>query len=931
MIKDNKGYMLIEIILASVIAFSVAYLIVDLTVKLKNRNDDMYAGTLVSTDQTIITNKIMEGIIADPEAFKCSDISVEADGKTIKYKDEVIDIMGSSSIISYNPEENCMIDNDGIIIDMPVTVDQLENNYSVHISYRFLSEFTTITPSHPKLGDYVYYKPPTTDYKTLTTYTNISNYQTINPSELELWRVIAINNDGTIDLVSEYVSSTNVSFHGIIGYYNLATYLGILAKQYEDPDYTVRSRYISYDGDYNRIGSVLGTRKATSITGAAKAYWLPSVYNRRYEPSYQEPFYHNYGRIVDSNGNLSVLNFRSSVRGWYDDDYTQSAAIRPIVTLKSGLTFTGKGTFNEPHTIQFGQLIARVDGNYLTAKATASNNTVLLNAVSYEWKVSKNSTCDSSVTDFVRTPGNTYSQIVKDIDYYYVCSRIKYQSGEYGYISKKISQLGQYVTYKSTTTEYKTAMSYTYMPNYETINPSELTLWRILAINDNGTVDLVSEHVSSANVSFYGINGYNSLPSYLGIIAKQYEDPNYTQGSRYLGYPDDYNAINYALGTRRASDNTGTYKTYWLASVYKQRYEPSYQEPYYHNYGRTIDSNGNLNVLNLRSSVTGWYDDDYAQSAALRPVVVLKANFTISGRGTAENPINIQNGQLTASISGSNLTAKVTASDNSLLTNAKTYDFKVSKSSTCDSSVTGFTRTSNNIYTTSVPNINNYYVCAKIGYTSGSYGYISKKVSQLGQYVSYTPISESYTTDSSQTGSSSQTINPSELNLWRILAINDDETVDLVSEHVSSVELSFYGIVGYNNVASYLGVLAKQYEDSNYTKGSRYFSYPDDFNLSNYVLGTRKATNNEGTPKAYWLPSVYRQRIEPSYQEPYNNNNVRIVDTNGNESAYTIRSSVTGYSDDDYAKSASIRPVVVLKSNLNISGDGTSDSPIIIR
>ena len=62
-----------------------------------------------------------------------------------------------------------------------------------------------------------------------------------------------------------------------------------------------------------------------------------------------------------------------------------------------------------------------------------------------------------------------------------------------------------------------------------------------------------------------------------------------------------------------------------------------------------------------------------------------------------------------------------------------------------------------------------------------------------GDYVSYTPSSTSYTTDKSKTGySSSQTINPSELNLWRVLNINDDNK-DLVKEYVfKDIVLAIY-------------------------------------------------------------------------------------------------------------------------------------------
>ena len=56
---NNKGYMLIEIVLASVIAFGLAYFMLELTLKLKNKNDDLMVETLMATDNAIISNAIM--------------------------------------------------------------------------------------------------------------------------------------------------------------------------------------------------------------------------------------------------------------------------------------------------------------------------------------------------------------------------------------------------------------------------------------------------------------------------------------------------------------------------------------------------------------------------------------------------------------------------------------------------------------------------------------------------------------------------------------------------------------------------------------------------------------------------------------------------------------------------------------------------------
>ena len=60
-----------------------------------------------------------------------------------------------------------------------------------------------------KPGDYVKMTPTSTSYTVTTAMTGYTSNQTINPSELNLWRVININSDGTLDLISVYVSSTN--------------------------------------------------------------------------------------------------------------------------------------------------------------------------------------------------------------------------------------------------------------------------------------------------------------------------------------------------------------------------------------------------------------------------------------------------------------------------------------------------------------------------------------------------------------------------------------------------------------------------------------------------------------------------------------------------------------------------------------------------
>ena len=237
----------------------------------------------------------------------------------------------------------------------------------------------------------------------------------------------------------------------------------------------------------------------------------------------------------------------------------------------------------------------------------------------------------------------------------------------------------------------------------------------------------------------------------------------------------------------------------------------------------------------------------------------------------------------------------------------------------------------------------------------------------LGDYVKMTPTKSSYTTDTSKTGySRTQTINPQELNLWRVISLNDDGTVDVVSEHVSSTEISFKGQTGYQNLVGYLNELAKQYENSTYTKGSRHFGYngqteyitdtsrfndlapwecstgescnpvesqgggdelyTKDYNLVKSVLGTTVASKPDGTKYSYWMVSRYYDYSSTTDYYWYG----RVVDTLGD----VHRNILYYYEDSSFSSDSnhdSLRPILTLKSGLKYTGVGTENYPMEIH
>ena len=239
-------------------------------------------------------------------------------------------------------------------------------------------------------GDYISYTPTKTSYTTDTSKTGYTSSQTINPSELNLWRVLSINGDGTVDIISEYASSTNVVFSGKEGYKNLVGYLNVLASQYETSGITIGSRHYGYKNqteyitsdtyfvnpapwtcstggtctpdpdnyeaygggdakytsDYYLVNKVLATNVAHKVGSSATNYWMASRYYRYGSATY---YYWN-ARIVVSNG------YSDNVYLYYNNSgsfLTQSvgSALRPIVTLKSGFSYSGIGSKEYPMEI----------------------------------------------------------------------------------------------------------------------------------------------------------------------------------------------------------------------------------------------------------------------------------------------------------------------------------------------------------------------------------------------------------------------------------------------------------------------------------------------------------------------------------------------------------------------------------------------------
>lgn len=126
---NNKGYLLIEIILASALAIGMAYFMIRLTITVKNKNDDLLVKSLTSTDQGIIYNYFMKKVYDPSGNGQIDQTKISTSGQSISYEGKVI-----TRLNKYAKFGTITTAHDGDYIIIPITVTNLEDeNFDVVI------------------------------------------------------------------------------------------------------------------------------------------------------------------------------------------------------------------------------------------------------------------------------------------------------------------------------------------------------------------------------------------------------------------------------------------------------------------------------------------------------------------------------------------------------------------------------------------------------------------------------------------------------------------------------------------------------------------------------------------------------------------------------------------------------------------------------
>lgn len=137
---NRKGYMTVEIIIASVIAFSIAFFLMEITIKLVDISDNEYVNTNFMTDKALIMKNVKENIS--------------------KYFEEVKN--NEDSLMSFQCKDNgCDIEsNDGLMVHLYIEDNKFifKKEDSIIYSKELSDGLSNVSLNGVIEGNYVYFQ-----------------------------------------------------------------------------------------------------------------------------------------------------------------------------------------------------------------------------------------------------------------------------------------------------------------------------------------------------------------------------------------------------------------------------------------------------------------------------------------------------------------------------------------------------------------------------------------------------------------------------------------------------------------------------------------------------------------------------------------------------------------------------------------------------
>ena len=133
---NRKGYMTIEIILAAVVTFVIAFFLIDLTMELSSTTDDAYADTVLVTDKVLIIKNIKENLENDIcEYGNINSVSCNNNTCNISMNSgNIINLSISGNEVEYSGSVTYSKEIDKSLSDITLTSNNSNNYYLFKIS-----------------------------------------------------------------------------------------------------------------------------------------------------------------------------------------------------------------------------------------------------------------------------------------------------------------------------------------------------------------------------------------------------------------------------------------------------------------------------------------------------------------------------------------------------------------------------------------------------------------------------------------------------------------------------------------------------------------------------------------------------------------------------------------------------------------------------
>ena len=206
-----------------------------------------------------------------------------------------------------------------------------------------------------------------------------------------------------------------------------------------------------------------------------------------------------YGDIVSveatPNTGYSLLEWSGGYVSGTDNPATGAA-------ITANKTITGTFIDITPPT---GNITTSTGSNTVTATVTVSD-TGSGPKDAYGWKVSTDSTCDSSTTGFIDSTSNTYNFNITSIGIHYICVRIEDNAGNKNYVSKVAE------------TSY---IDYEYSGDYQSFTVPVSGYYKIETWGAQGGNSRYNIN-NTGNITYGGLGGYSSGYIYLNADDKLY-------------------------------------------------------------------------------------------------------------------------------------------------------------------------------------------------------------------------------------------------------------------------------------------------------------------------------------------------------------------------------------------------------------------------